>query len=88
MTCPHCQSYAEQPHYGGYQATCVQCCARLVMSAYPSKLHAMAMLAAIARFRDAPGRDEILACVRRLMEKRRLVPPKCGTESNGDLFHD
>lgn len=88
MTCPHCQSYEQRPHYGGYQLRCLECCARLVLSAHPSKLHAMAMLAAIARFRDSPGREEILACVRQMMEKRRSEPPKCGTGYNGDLFHD
>lgn len=43
---------------------CLECCARLVLSTHPSKPHAEAMLAAIARFRDAPGRAAILECVR------------------------
>lgn len=50
---------------------CLECCTRLVLSAHPSKPHAAAMLAAIARFRDAPGRDAILESVRLSLERRR-----------------
>lgn len=39
------------------------------------------MLAAIERFRDAPGRDEILARVSQELEKRRSAPTKSGTAS-------
>lgn len=88
MTCPHCESSKQQRFYGGYQVRCLPCCARLVLSTHPNKVHAMAMLAVIARYRDSPGREEILACVRQMMEKHPLAQPKSGTESSEDLFHE
>ncbi len=51
--------------------SCLACCARLVVSAWPSAHQVEAMLAAIARFRDAPGRDAILESVRLALERRR-----------------
>jgi len=66
VTCPYCT--APQPSGLGSFA-CLQCCARLVLSARPNKVAAQAMLAAIARHPDAPGRAEILACARRTPEK-------------------
>lgn len=71
MTCKACEKAATNPHCGEYQMQCLKCCARLVISTHPSKPHAEAMLAAIARFRDAPGRAAILECVRLTLEKRR-----------------
>ena len=50
--------------------TCVRCCAALVLSAHPSKPQAEAMLSAIARHPESPGRASVLACVRQLLEKR------------------
>lgn len=66
MTCPYCIA---QPPSGLGSFACLQCCARLVLSARPNKVAAEAMLAVIARHPDAPGRDAILACVRRTLEK-------------------
>lgn len=51
--------------------SCMSCCAALVVSTYPSKSRAEAMLAAIARHRDAPPRAEILESVRQSLERRR-----------------
>lgn len=68
MTCEHCQSSAQRPFHGGYSFRCVNCCARLVYSAYPHRGQASVMLAAISRFRDAPPRDEILAGVAALVK--------------------
>ena len=70
MTCTHCESSTQRPTHGGYSFRCVQCCARLVYSAYPHKGQATVMLAAISKFREAPPRDEILAGVAALVKAR------------------
>ena len=76
MTCQACESFEQRPHSGVYRFQCLECCTRLVLSAYPSKPHAAAMLAAIDQFRkrwclDAPGRDAILESVSLTLERRR-----------------
>lgn len=43
-----------------YDMTCLQCCVRLVASAWGNKAAASGLLAAIARFRGAPSREQIL----------------------------
>lgn len=62
MSCDTCT----KPHT--YRLTCIDCCARLVLSARPSKEHAVAMLEAVGRHIGSPPRDKILARVRELME--------------------
>lgn len=54
MTCKQCTQSG-----GMYNLGCLECCARLVMSTRPSKPRAGAMLAAIARHRNAPEREKI-----------------------------
>ena len=44
-----------------YVLACLSCAIRLVKSARPSRLHQESMLAAIARSRNAPSRESILA---------------------------
>ena len=68
--CSACQAAKTRPNSGAYHFGCLHCCARLVISAHPSKRQASAMLAAIGRFREAPGRDAILECVRQCLAKR------------------
>lgn len=60
MTCPDCAKAASNKHHGGYRMQCLQCCARLVASARPSRPHQEVMLAAIARLPGAPTRQAIL----------------------------
>jgi hypothetical protein len=72
------------PIHGGYQMDCLQCCARLVVSARPLRQQQQALLAAIARaLARMPvkpfGRDEILESVRRIPAKPRSVGPKSTT---------
>lgn len=69
--CPACESSRQQPHSGQYRMQCLACCTRLVLSAHPSKPQAASMLAAIARFPGAPGREQILESVRQELTKRR-----------------
>lgn len=69
--CPACESSKQRPHSGVYRMQCLACCTRLVLSAHPSKPQAAALLAAIARFPGAPGREQILECVRQELTKRR-----------------
>lgn len=79
MTCEACEKAATNPHSGMYHFQCLQCCTRLVLSTHPNKQAAAGMLAAIARFRDAPGRDAILASVRQCLEKRQSAGQKSTT---------
>lgn len=69
--CPACEAAAARPHSGAYRMQCLACCTRLVLSTHPNKKAASAMLAAIGRHRDAPGRDAILESVRQELTKRR-----------------
>ena len=69
--CPACAKAAANPVSGAYRMQCLGCCTRLVLSAHPSKAQAAGMLAAIARFPEAPGREQILECVRQELMKRR-----------------
>ena len=71
MTCGPCELSKQQLNSGLYQMTCVKCCARLVLSAHPSKPHAAGMLAAIARHKDAPARVDILESVNQMLTKLR-----------------
>lgn len=68
--CKACTTAASSPTCGLYNAHCLRCCARLVASARPLRHAQEAMLAAIARDPLAPGRDEVLECVRRMSERR------------------
>jgi hypothetical protein len=83
LTCPACESFNAQPLSGVYRLTCLQCCARLVLSTQPDKRQANVMLAAIARQPGAPGRAEVLECVAHELTKRRSAPAKSGTVSRG-----
>lgn len=65
--CPHCQKAASKQYGGVGSMLCVGCCARLVLSARPSRRHQEAMFAAIARFSGSPSREEILACLARML---------------------
>jgi hypothetical protein len=57
----------DQPR-GVYDLMCLDCCARLVLSARPSKAIAGAMLAAIERMPGSPARDEVVEAVKAVME--------------------
>lgn len=80
MTCDACERAATNPRCGAYRMQCLECCTRLVLSTHPSKQQAAAMLAAIARFQGAPGRDAILESVRRALERRHSAGPKSTTD--------
>ena len=84
MTCSACQQTQERPHCGAYRFQCLDCCTRLVLSAYPSKPHAAAMLAAIERFPGNPGRERVLESVRHGLAKSDSVTPKLNTGSEKD----
>lgn len=78
-SCQACESFKQLPNSGAYRFQCLECCTRLVLSAYPSKAQASAMLAAIDRFPLSPGREQVLESVRQCLEKRRSVGPKSTT---------
>lgn len=54
---------------GIYNATCVMCCADLMITAYPSKRHASVLLDSLTKFKDAPARKEILDEVKTKLER-------------------
>lgn len=68
--CKACASSRERPRSGAYNFRCLDCCARLVLSAYPDKRRAGAMLEAIQRCPGNPGRERVLACVSQTLAKR------------------
>lgn len=78
--CDACESAAKKRLSGVYRFTCVQCCARLVLSAHPNKRQASALLAAILRFKQAPGRDTILESVRQHLTRHPSAVKKSSTE--------
>lgn len=66
--CSTCQEFeafsqAGRPH-GGFNMSCVQCCARLVRSARPLRTAQEAMLASIGRHQGAPTRAAVLAALK------------------------
>ena len=68
---------------GLYQAQCLDCCTRLVLSAHPNKAQAATLLAALTRFPNNPGRAAILESVARCLEKSPCPGPKSITGSPG-----
>lgn len=79
--CPQCESSKQLPHSGAYSFKCVECCSRLVLSARPDKRQAAAMLAAIERFSDNPGRERILESVRQALTKHHSASTSAGSQS-------
>ena len=71
--CLPCATFAQNPKHGGYRMQCLECCTRLVLSAYPSKPLAGAMLAAIERSKLAPSRETILQAVRAAQAARKAA---------------
>lgn len=69
MTCESCKSRSANPTSGRYSLTCEACCVALVLSTRPDKRLASGMLAAIERQPENPGRERVLASVRRSLEK-------------------
>jgi hypothetical protein len=73
MTCHDCERAAQRKTLGQpsatYAAHCLDCCARLVLTASPSKQQAGALLAALVRMPGSPGRARILERVSRCRAK-------------------
>lgn len=76
MTCQACESSKQRPHSGAYRMQCLECCARLVMTAHPDKRQASALLAAIERCPGNPGRAAVLESVRQALTKPLSVTPR------------
>ena len=53
----------DQPR-GVYQLQCLDCCARLVMSAHPDRRAAGMLMAAIERYKGAPAKADVVEAVR------------------------
>ena len=67
--CPSCAiriaKKESQSHSSGFYALdCQMCAAHLVLSARPSRLFQEAMFAAIARARNAPSREAVIAAIK------------------------
>jgi hypothetical protein len=52
----------DQPR-GVYDLNCLDCCTKLVMSAYPNKRVAAVLLESIDRYKGAPSRAEVVESV-------------------------
>lgn len=70
MPCTHCQNALTRPHWGGFNANCLDCAARLVASTRPDKRQAKTMIAAICRQPGRPTPQEILSRVSQMLEKQ------------------
>jgi hypothetical protein len=71
MTCDACEISKKRPLCGDYRMQCLDCCTRLVLSAYPLKHAAAAMLAVVRRHHGAAGRAKVSESVRQTLAKRR-----------------
>lgn len=72
--CEACERSRGGAPSGRYRMTCVQCCVRLVLSAYPSKGRAASMLALIER-QGAVDRALVLDGVRAALPGKSVPPP-------------
>ena len=68
MICEACATRSANPRSGLYHLDCLDCCARLVMSARPCRRNQEAMLQLIESGRDRPTRESVLQRVRELSE--------------------
>lgn len=65
MTCSHCEKSRTTKFCGLYNLVCLDCCARLVVSARNvGRAQQEGMLAVIARAKGAPKREEVLNYMR------------------------
>jgi hypothetical protein len=62
--CEHCKKACVNEWHGGYDFGCVECCARLVISARPNKRLQESMLAAISGYAKSPSRGSIIDCIK------------------------
>lgn len=69
MICQQCASASTRPHWGGFDAKCLDCAARVVAKTYPDKQQANVMLAVICRQPGRPDRAAILSRVTQLLGK-------------------
>lgn len=67
--CQECLKRNGRPG-GTYRLQCLACCTDLVLSAYPLRHQAAAMLAAIERQPGSPGRAIVSASVRQSLARR------------------
>ena len=68
--CTHCLTASTRTPWGGFDAACVDCCARKVLECHPDKARAGATLEALTRRPDRPSREDVLARVRQILESR------------------
>lgn len=66
--CPACANRTSSS--GLYLSQCASCAASLLLSAHPLKAQAAALLEATTRMPGSPGREAILAEVKRRLETR------------------
>lgn len=64
IPCPCCNAFATNPLCGSYLMSCVQCCARLVLSGRPLRSHQEGMLAVIQRRSGRPIKADVLQALK------------------------
>lgn len=83
LTCAACQKARASALTGVYDFKCLPCCLRLTMTTYSDKRLAMKQIEAILRFRLAPTRETLMACVSQVWEKRRSALASAATPEKG-----
>lgn len=66
MTCEACAAHQSNPLSGIYHFDCLDCCARAVISARPSRRLQEVMLQAVCSGRPKDWREKVLARVKEL----------------------
>ena len=62
--CKACEQHRANAWSGAYFMRCVQCCARLVISARPNRLAQEAMLLCITRRQGNPSKADIINTIK------------------------
>ena len=70
MTCDACECLKKRPHSGSYRMQCLDFCTRLVLSAYPLRHAAAAMLTVVQRHHGPMGRATVSESVRQTLARR------------------
>ena len=53
---------------GVYDLSCLDCCARLVMSAYPDRPLARALMASVERHKGAPAKADVVEAIKAIIQ--------------------
>jgi len=72
MICQHNLSES-QPNTGVYNLKCLPCCARLIVSARPSKQHQQALFHTISQLKEAPTQEAIIQFITQFNQAKKGI---------------